>query len=38
MIDRLIKRLAKMFVPKPETLAKMAAKQIQTAINDCQKG
>ena len=38
MIDGLIKRLAKMFVPSPQTLAKMAAKQIQAAINDCQKG
>ena len=33
MIDKLIRRLAKMFVPKPATLAKMASKQIQTAIN-----
>ena len=33
MIDRLIKRLVKMFVPKPATLAKMAAEQIQKAIN-----
>ena len=38
MIDRLIKRLMKMFVPSPATLAKMASKQIQTAINGCQKG
>ena len=37
MINRLIKRLAKMFVPKPETLANMAAKQIQEAINSSQK-
>ena len=37
MIDRLIKRFAKMFVPSPETLAKMAAKQIQDAVNGCQK-
>lgn len=28
MIDRLLKRLMKMFVPKPATLAKMASKQI----------
>ena len=33
MIDRLIKRFVKMFVPSPQTLAKMAAKQIQEAIN-----
>lgn len=38
MIDSLIKRLAKMFVPSPQTLAKMAAKQIQEAVNGCQKG
>ena len=38
MIDRLIKRLIKTFMPSPATLAKMASKQIQTAINDCQKG
>ena len=37
MIDRLIKRLVKMFVPKPATLAKMAAEQIQKAINGSQK-
>ena len=37
MIDRLIKCLAKMFVPKPETLAKMASKQIQAAINGSSK-
>ena len=37
MIDRLIKRFAKMFVPSPQTLAKMAAKQIQDAVNGCQK-
>ena len=37
MIDRLIKRFAKMFVPKPATLAKMAAKQIQATINGSQK-
>lgn len=35
MIDRLIKRLIKTFMPSPATLAKMASKQIQTAINDC---
>ena len=33
MIDRLIKRLIKTFMPKPATLANMAAKQIQAAIN-----
>lgn len=38
MIDRLIKRFVKMFVPSPNTLAKMAAKQIQEAVNGCQKG
>ena len=38
MIDRLIKRLIKTFMPKPATLAKMAAKRIQAAVNDCQKG
>ena len=37
MIDGLIKRLAKMFVPSPQTLAKMASKQIQDAVNGCQK-
>lgn len=34
----MIKMIVKMFMPKPATLAKMAAKQIQTAINGCQKG
>ena len=38
MIDRLIKRLIKMFVPSPATLAKMASKQIQAAVNGSQKG
>ena len=38
MIDRIIKCLMKMFVPSPQTLAKMAAKQIQEAVNNCQKG
>ena len=37
MIDGLLKRLIKMFMPSPQTLAKMAAKQIQDAINGCQK-
>ena len=37
MIDRLIKRLIKTFMPSPETLAKMAAEQIQDAVNGCQK-
>ena len=34
----MIKMIVKMFMPKPATLAKMASKRIQTAINDCQKG
>ena len=38
MIDRIIKRLIKTFMPSPATLAKMAAKQIQVAVNGCQKG
>ena len=38
MIDRLLKRLIKTFMPSPQTLAKMAAKQIQDAVNGCQKG
>lgn len=33
----MIKMIVKMFMPKPQTLAKMAAKQIQEAINGCQK-
>ena len=37
MIDRLLKRLIKTFMPSPQTLAKMASKQIQDAINGCQK-
>ena len=37
MIDRLIKRLMKMFVPSPQTLAKMASKQIQDAVNESGK-
>ena len=37
MIDRLIKRFAKLFVPSPQTLANMAAEQIQTAINGSSK-
>ena len=37
MIDGLLKRLIKMFMPSPQTLAKMAAKQIQEAVNGCQK-
>ena len=37
MIDGLLKRLIKMFMPSPQTLAKMAAKQIQDAVNGCQK-
>ena len=35
MIDRLLKRLIKTFMPSPQTLAKMAAKQIQDAVNGC---
>lgn len=38
MIDRIMKRFLKMFVPSPQTLAKMASKQIQEAVNGCQKG
>ena len=38
MIDRIIKRLIKTFMPSPENLAKMASKQIQEAVNGCQKG
>lgn len=37
MIDRLIKRLIKTFMPSPQTLAKMAAKQIQEAVNESNK-
>ena len=37
MINSLIKRLAKMFVPSPRSLANMASKQIQAAINGSQK-
>ena len=37
MIDRLIKRLIKTFMPSPATLAKMASKRIQDAINGSQK-
>ena len=37
MIDKLIKRFMKMFVPSPQTLAKMASKQIQAAINGSSK-
>ena len=37
MINSLIKRLAKMLVPSPQSLANMAAKQIQAAINNSQK-
>lgn len=31
----MIKMIVKLFMPKPATLAKMAAKQIQDAINGC---
>ena len=34
----MIKAIMKMFMPKPATLAKMASKQIQEAVNGCQKG
>ena len=34
----MIKAIMKLFMPKPATLAKMAAKQIQDAVNNCQKG
>ena len=33
----MIKTLMKLFMPKPATLAKMAAKRIQDAVNGCQK-
>lgn len=34
----MIKVIMKLFMPKPATLAKMASKQIQEAVNGCQKG
>ena len=34
----MIKTLIKIFMPGPRTLAKMASKQIQDAVNGCQKG
>ena len=34
----MIKAIIKLFMPSPKTLAKMAAKQIQDAVNGCQKG
>ena len=34
----MIKAIMKLFMPKPATLAKMASKQIQEAVNGCQKG
>ena len=37
MIDRLIKRLIKTFMPSPQTLAKMAAEQIQKVVNESNK-
>ena len=37
MIDRLLKRLITAFMPSPQSLAKMASKQIQDAVNGCQK-
>ena len=36
-MNSLIKKLIKWFVPSPQELAKMAAKQIQAAVNGCQK-
>ena len=34
----MIKAIIKLFMPSPQTLAKMASKQIQEAVNGCQKG
>lgn len=31
----MIKAIVKLFMPKPATLAKMAAKKIQDAVNGC---
>ena len=33
----MIRMLMKLFMPKPATLAKMASKQIQEAVNGCHK-
>lgn len=33
----MVKAIIKLLMPSPQTLAKMAAKQIQEAINGCQK-
>lgn len=33
----MVKAIIKLFMPKPATLAKMASKQIQDAVNGCQK-
>lgn len=33
----MIKAIMKLFMPKPATLAKMASKRIQDAVNGCQK-
>lgn len=33
----MFKAIMKLFMPKPATLANMAAKQIQEAVNGCQK-
>lgn len=33
----MIKAIIKLFMPKPETLAQMAAKQIQKAVNESDK-
>lgn len=37
MIDRFIKRLIKTFMPSSATLAKMASKRIQEAVNESNK-
>ena len=37
MIDRLIKRLIKTFMPSTQTLAKLAAERIQKAVNESNK-
>ena len=34
----MIKAIIKLFMPSPQSLAKMASKQIQDAVNSCQKG
>ena len=37
MIDKLIKRLIKTFMPSPQKLANMAAEKIQKAVNESNK-